>query len=98
MTVPPDQPAPSSGNDARAADRARLGTTLAGQVRHSIETLIGRAAVERGLASREQVVMAFEELKQLPKEERAARFAEVFVRRGVLSAEQIETLRAWVRD
>lgn len=98
MTVPSDQPAPSSGNDARAADRARLGTTLAGQVRHSIETLIGRAAVERGLASREQVIMAFEELKQLPKEERAARFAEVFVRRGVLSAEQIETLRAWVRD
>jgi serine/threonine-protein kinase len=98
VNAPNEQPSRKPGEDPRAADHARLGTTVAGQVRHSVETLIGRAAVERGLASREQVIMAFEELKQLPKEERAARFVEVFVRRGVLSEEQIETLRAWVRD
>jgi hypothetical protein len=95
------RPAPEAGRAAgvpKSVDRDRLGTTVAGQVRHSVETLIGRAAVERGLATREQVVLAFEELKKLPKEERAARFATVFIARGVLTAEQIETLRGWVRD
>ena len=55
--------------------------------RHSVETLIGRAAVERGMATRDQVLAAFEVLKAFPKEERAANFVQVFVQRGVLSAE-----------
>ena len=90
---------PEHKPEARSDDRATLGTTMAGpNVRHSVETLIGRAAVERGLASRNQVLLAFEIIKQYPKEERPARFVEVFVSRGVLTAEQIETLRGWVTD
>ena len=46
--------------------------------RHSVETLIGRAAVERGMATRDQVLSAFEVLKAYPKEERAANFVKVF--------------------
>jgi serine/threonine-protein kinase len=69
-----------------------------GSVRHSVETLIGRAAVERGLATREQVLAAFDALKAIPREQRMARFTEVFVSRGVLTAEQIETLRGWVTE
>lgn len=67
-------------------------------MRHSIETLIGRAAVERGIATRDQVLAAFEALKRFPRDERAGRFNEVFVSRGVLTPEQIETLRAWVSE
>lgn len=95
MTEPTPNP-----KDARSdADRARLGTTMAGAgARHSVETLIGRAAVERGLATRDQVLSAFEVIKQYPREERAARFVEVFVSRGVLTAEQIEMLRGWVSE
>ena len=93
-------PAPNPNpNDPKSADRAALGTTMAGaNARHSVETLIGRAAVERGLATRDQVLFAFEVLKQLPREERAAKFVDVFTSRGVLTAEQIETLRGWVTD
>lgn len=90
---------PEHKPESRSDERATLGTTMAGpNVRHSVETLIGRAAVERGLASRNQVLLAFEIIKQYPKEERPARFVEVFVSRGVLTAEQIETLRGWVTD
>lgn len=94
MTTPPNNPKPAQAD----ADRARLGTTIAGGARHSAETLIGRAAVERGLATRDQVLSAFEVIKQYPREERASRFVEVFVSRGVLTAEQIETLRGWVSE
>lgn len=87
---------PSDPSDS--GERAKLGTTVSGGTRHSIETLIGRAAVERGLAPRDRVIAAFEELRQMPAEQRAARFAEVFVARGVLSAEQIESLRAAVKE
>jgi hypothetical protein len=95
----PDADRPTQGT-ARvpSQDPARLGTTIAGQVRHSVETLIGRAAVERGMASREQVVQAFEELKKLPPQDRAARFEETFVRLGVLRADQVARLREWVKD
>jgi serine/threonine-protein kinase len=94
MPQPPD-----NRTDIRNDERATLGTTMAGAgTRHSVETLIGRAAVERGLASRNQVLLAFELIKQYPKEERPARFVEVFVSRGVLTAEQIEMLRGWVTD
>lgn len=88
------EPTPNPKDARSDADRASLGTTMAGAgARHSVETLIGRAAVERGLATRDQVLSAFEVIKQYPREERAARFVEVFVSRGVLSAEQIEMLR-----
>ena len=91
------RPKPASTPDP--AERARLGTTMSGaNARHSIETLIGRAAVERGLATRDQVLAAFEVLKQIPKEERAAHFVRVFTGRGVLTAEQIETLRGWIGE
>ncbi|NBX33396.1 MAG: hypothetical protein EBR07_11835, partial [Planctomycetes bacterium] len=91
------RPKPASTPDP--AERARLGTTMSGaNARHSIETLIGRAAVERGLATRDQVLAAFEVLKQIPKEERAAQFVRVFTGRGVLTAEQIETLRGWIGE
>jgi len=94
MPQPPD-----NRTDIRNDERATLGTTMAGAgTRHSVETLIGRAAVERGLASRNQVLLAFDLIKQYPKEERPARFVEVFVSRGVLTAEQIEMLRGWVTD
>ena len=94
MPQPPDH-----RNDLRSDERATLGTTMAGTgARHSVETLIGRAAVERGLASRNQVLLAFEIIKQSPKEERPQRFIEVFVSRGVLTREQIEMLRGWVTD
>ena len=93
------EPTPHPKDTRSEADRARLGTTMAGAgARHSVETLIGRAAVERGLATRDQVLSAFEVIKQFPREERASRFVEVFVSRGVLTAEQIETLRGWVSD
>ncbi len=99
MTQHPSQDhAPAGEQTPPGLERARLGTTLSGQVRHTVETLIGRAAVERGMATKEQVVAAFEELKRLPPEMRAARFTEVFVRRGILTAEQIDTLREWVKD
>ena len=99
MTQRPSQdPAPAGDQAPQGLERARLGTTLSGQVRHTVETLVGRAAVERGLATREQVVAAFEELKRLPPDQRAARFTETFVRRGILTAEQIDTLREWVKD
>ena len=95
MTKQPHNPRQSRAE----GDRDRLGSTVAGAtVRHSVETLIGRAAVERGLATREQVLGAFDALKALPREERAAMFTEVFVSRGVLSVEQIETLRAAVTE
>jgi len=94
MTTQPNNPRPAPAD----ADQARLGTTMAGGTRHSVETLIGRAAVERGLASRDQVLAAFEVIKQFPREERPKRFVEVFVSRGVLTEEQIETLRGWVRE
>ena len=94
MTTQPNNPRPTTAD----ADRARLGTTMAGGARHSVETMIGRAAVERGLASRDQVLAAFEVIKQYPREERPRRFVEVFVSRGVLTAEQIETLRGWVSE
>jgi serine/threonine-protein kinase len=94
MTTEPNNPRPAPAD----ADRARLGTTIAGGARHSVETMIGRAAVERGLASRDQVLAAFEVIKQYPREERPARFVEVFVSRGVLTEEQIETLRGWVSE
>lgn len=90
---------PEHKPESRSDERATLGTTMAGpNVRHSVETLIGRAAVERGLASRNQVLLAFEIIKQYPKEERPARFVEVFVSRGVLTADQIEMLRGWVTE
>jgi serine/threonine-protein kinase len=93
------EPTPNPKDARSDADRARLGTTMAGAgARHSVETLIGRAAVERGLATRDQVLSAFEVIKQHPREERAARFVEVFVSRGVLTAEQIEMLRGWVSE
>jgi serine/threonine-protein kinase len=95
MTNQPPKPKDPSGD----ADRERLGNTVAGgTVRHSVETLIGRAAVERGLATRDQVLAAFEALKAVPRDQRTARFTEVFVSRGVLTAEQIETLRGWVTE
>jgi serine/threonine protein kinase len=94
MTTQPNNPRPAPAD----ADRARLGTTMAGGSRHSVETMIGRAAVERGLASRDQVLAAFEVIKQFPREERPRRFVEVFVSRGVLTEEQIETLRGWVSE
>lgn len=94
MTTQPNNPRTAPAD----ADRARLGTTMAGGARHSVETMIGRAAVERGLASRDQVLAAFEVIKQFPREERPTRFVEVFVSRGVLTAEQIETLRGWVSE
>ena len=94
----PNQPDKQKGQPADA-DRGRLGSSVAGApVRHSIETLIGRAAVERGLATRDQVLAAFEVLKGFPRDERAARFTEVFVSRRVLTAEQIEKLRGWVSE
>ena len=71
---------------------------MAGGARHSVETMIGRAAVEQGLASRDQVLSAFEVIKQYPREERPKRFVEVFVSRGVLTAEQIEMIRGWVSE
>jgi len=93
------EPTPNPKDARSDADRARLGTTMAGAgARHSVETLIGRAAVERGLATRDQVLSAFEVIKQYPREERAARFVEVFVSRAVLTAEQIEMLRGWVSE
>jgi serine/threonine-protein kinase len=95
MTKQPHTPSSAPGD----GDPDRLGTTMQGSsVRHSVETLIGRAAVERGLATRDQVLAAFEVLKAIPREERAARFADVFVSRGVLTSEQIETLRGWVTE
>jgi serine/threonine protein kinase len=94
MTKQPNNPRQAPAD----ADRARLGTTMAGGARHSVETLIGRAAVEQGLASRDQVLAAFEVIKQYPREERPKRFVEVFVSRGVLTAEQIETIRGWVSE
>ena len=92
-------PTPNPNDSRGATDRARLGTTMAGaSARHSVETLIGRAAVERGMATRDQVLAAFEVLKAFPKEERAANFVKVFVKRGVLTVEQIEQLRGWVSE
>lgn len=73
-----------------------LGTTTIAGVqagKHSVETLIGRAAVERGMASHDDVLAAFQVLKSLPRDERPGRFEAVFVTRGVLTPSQIVRLR-----
>ncbi|MBL9141408.1 MAG: serine/threonine protein kinase [Phycisphaerae bacterium] len=92
-------------NDANAqppdSDPAQLGTTSVGGSlagKHSVETLIGRGAVDRGLATRDEVLATFEILKRLPREERAARFEGLFVERGVLTAAQITRLRQEITE
>jgi len=87
---------PEGDPNAPSADPAQLGTTSVGGSlagKHSVETLIGRTAVERGMASRDEVMAAFEILKRIPREQRAAKFEEVFTVRGVLTSAQIARLR-----
>lgn len=87
---------PKPADQQTPADPAQLGTTSVGGSlagKHSVETLIARTAVERGMASRDEVLAAFELLKQMPKEQRALRFEAVFVERGILTAAQLARLR-----
>ena len=90
--------APRPSHDEAAA----LGSTVSGgsgsAPRHTVETMIGRTAVERGMASREAVVAGFNELKALPAERRAAEFERVFVERRILTAPQIAALREELRQ
>jgi serine/threonine-protein kinase len=97
---PADKPADARTPD-QAPDASQLGSTVSGgsgsAPRHSIETLIGRTAVERGLATREAVVGGFNALKQLPAERRGPEFERIFTSRGILTAAQIATLRDELR-
>lgn len=103
MTPEPSRNTPSDGTPEQAptADPALLGTTTVGgtlEGKHSLETLVGRAAVERGLASRDEVLAAFEVLKRLPREQRAGAFDVVMTTRGVMTAAQLARLRRDVQE
>ena len=99
--IPPTNNVDERGPE-RSPDASQLGSTASGgsgsAPRHSIETMIGRTAVERGLASRDAVVAGFNELKTLPAERRAAEFDRVFVERRILTTQQIAALREELRQ
>ncbi|MFO0961914.1 MAG: serine/threonine-protein kinase [Phycisphaerales bacterium] len=93
MSDDPQQPEQRSAD--QPAESTQLGASMAGtpQARHSIETLIGRTAVERGFASRDAVAAAFAILKPMTREQRALQFEPLFVSRGILTPDQIARLR-----
>lgn len=101
----PNTPGPGAPDPKQqatpAADPAQLGTTTIGGTlagKHSVETLIGRAAVERGMASRDEVMAAFEILKRMPRTDRPMQFESVFVVRGVLTPAQLARLRQEITE
>ena len=102
MSSAPDHNAPGAPRPASPDEAAALGSTVSGgsggAPRHSVETMIGRTAVDRGMASRDAVVAGFNELKALPAERRAAEFERVFIERRILTAQQIAALREELRQ
>lgn len=94
-------PQDDASSKSQDSDPALLGTTSVGGSlagKHSVETLMGRAAVERGLATHDEVLSTFEVLKRLPREERSSSFERIFVERGVMTAAQIARLRQEITE